>query len=165
MATTFVSTESFKALMARWASGVTVVTVRDGEQVHGMTVSSFASVSADPPLILVCLYRGTRTRDYIARRRCFAVNILDEHQQAIAERFAGRRGADESPFQGVSWHFGPSQCPLLDDAAAHIECRVDAVHEAGTHTIFIGCVESAHLNEQARPLVYWYRAFRQIDSQ
>ena len=142
-----------------------MVTVRDGTEVHGMTVSSFASVSADPPLILVCLYRGTRTRDYIARSRHFAVNILAEHQQAVAERFAGRRDPNESPFQGVSWRFGPSQCPLLDDAAAHIECRVDSVHEAGTHTIFIGSVESAHVNEQTRPLIYWYRGFRQIDLQ
>src|SRR5512140_3664520 len=91
----------FRDLLARWASGVTVVTVRDGDAVHGMTASSFASVSVDPPLVLVCLYRGTRTREHIVRERRFAINILSAEQQDIAERFAGRRPAGESPFEGI----------------------------------------------------------------
>jgi flavin reductase (DIM6/NTAB) family NADH-FMN oxidoreductase RutF len=153
----------FKELLARWASGVTVVTVREGDVVHGMTASSFSSVSVDPPLVLVCLYRGTRTREQVLREGRFAINILSAEQRDVAERFAGRRPAGESPFEGIDWECGEGGCPLIDRAIVHLECEVEDSHEAGTHTIVVGRVASGRLDKSAEPLLYWARDFQALE--
>lgn len=131
--------------------------------VHGMTVSSFSSVSIDPPLVLVCAFRGSRTRELIGHSQRFAVNLLAEDQAALATRFAGRRPADESPLEGIAWAAGRGGVPLLPGAAAVLECAVAAAHEEGTHTIFVGRVEAAVVDQTTRPLVYWERDFRRLE--
>ncbi len=155
-----VSSQIFKDLLAQWASGVAIVTTRVDGNIHGMTITSFTSVSVEPPLILICTFRGTRTRDLIARGQRFAVNILTEEQQELARRFAGQRPPAESPFTGVTWTHGRVGCPLLEGCAAYLECTVKSMYEAGTHTIFIGQVETGYCRETARPLIYWNRDFR-----
>jgi len=101
-----VDTQAFKDVLAHWASGVTIVTANDEGIVHGMTVSSFSSLSLEPPLVLVCAFRGSRTRELIGRSGRFAVNLLAEGQAGLATRFAGRRttcdrtaNATPSPFR------------------------------------------------------------------
>jgi flavin reductase (DIM6/NTAB) family NADH-FMN oxidoreductase RutF len=158
-----VDAQAFKDVLAHWASGVTIVTTSDDGVVHGMTVSSFSSLSVDPPLVLVCAFRGSRTRELIERSRRFAVNLLAEGQAGLATRFAGRRPTDESPLEGVAWTAGRGGVPLLPGAAAVLECTVAATHEEGTHTIMIGRVESAAVDATTRPLVYWERDFRRLD--
>jgi flavin reductase (DIM6/NTAB) family NADH-FMN oxidoreductase RutF len=158
-----VDPQAFKDALARWASGVTIVTAWDGGVVHGMTVSSFSSLSVDPPLVLVCAFRGSRTRELIGRSGRFAVNLLAEGQASLATRFAGRRPADQSPLEGVAWRAGRGGVPLIEGAAAVIECTVAATHEAGTHTIVVGRVESAVVDPTTRPLVYWQRDFRRLE--
>jgi flavin reductase (DIM6/NTAB) family NADH-FMN oxidoreductase RutF len=158
-----VDVQAFKNVLAHWASGVTIVTAQADGVVHGMTVSSFSSLSIDPPLVLVCAFRGSRTRELIGRSGRFAINLLTEGQAALATRFAGRRPADESPLEGVTWTAGRGGVPLLPDAAAVLECTVAATHEEGTHTIVVGRVESAVLDPTTRPLVYWERDFRRLE--
>jgi flavin reductase (NADH) len=158
-----VDTQAFKDALAHWPSGVTIVTTQADGIVHGMTVSSFSSVSLDPPLVLVCAFRGSHTRELIGRSRRFAVNILAEGQDALATRFAGRRPADESPLDGVGWTAGRGGVPLLDGAAAVLECAVASAHEEGSHTVFVARVEAASVAPATRPLVYWERDFRRLE--
>src|SRR5579883_782108 len=108
MSISSVTPAQFREAMARWPSGVAVVTTRLDDIVHGMTVSAFVSVSAEPPCILVCLHQGSRTADLVIRSRRFAVNLLAAGQQDLAQRFAGRRAPAEPVFHGVSWHSGSS---------------------------------------------------------
>jgi flavin reductase (DIM6/NTAB) family NADH-FMN oxidoreductase RutF len=158
-----VDVQAFKNVLAHWASGVTIVTAQADGVVHGMTVSSFSSLSIDPPLVLVCAFRGSRTRELIGRSGRFAINLLTEGQAALATRFAGRRPADESPLEGVAWTAGRGGVPLLPGAAGVLECTVAATHEEGTHTILIGRVETAVVDPATRPLVYWERDFRRLE--
>ncbi len=156
--------QSFKETMARWASGVTIVTVRSGGTIHGMTASSFTSVSGDPPLVLVCILKSSRTHDYLQHTTRFAVNVLSEEQRALAEHFAGRRTSDDVRTQSLTWQTGACGCALVPDALAHVECAVEATYEAGTHAIVVARVEATSVDHTRRPLLYWDREFRQLAS-
>jgi flavin reductase (DIM6/NTAB) family NADH-FMN oxidoreductase RutF len=80
----------FRQALGRWPSGVTVVTMRDGELIHGITVSAFSSLSLEPPLIGIAIARRARAHGFLARLSSFAVNVLERDQQHLSERFAGR---------------------------------------------------------------------------
>jgi len=155
-----VDQNEFKRAMRCWPSGVTVVTSRAGEVVHGMTVSAFASVSAEPPLVLVCANQDSTTHEVIWAGRVFAVNILAADQEAISQRFAFTPAEDR--FRDIEWQEGRNGAPLIDGALAHIECRVHSAHAEGTHTIYIGEVLDTHVRE-GKPLVYYDGAYRKID--
>ncbi|QFZ24278.1 flavin reductase [Saccharothrix syringae] len=144
--------------MARFPTGVAVVTARDeaGEP-HGMTVSSFCSVSLEPPLVLVCLARTARSFPVFARRPRFAVSVLRDHHAALAVRFA-RRGADK--FTGGGLRVTPSGAVVVEDALAVLECAADGTHDGGDHLILVGRVERLALAAQpGPPAVYFDRAF------
>jgi flavin reductase (DIM6/NTAB) family NADH-FMN oxidoreductase RutF len=158
-----VGAQDFKDVLTRWASGVTIVTARAEGDAHGATVSSFSSVSVEPPLVLVCLFRGSRTREVVAGSGRFTINVLAEGQSRLAERFAGRRAPEEPLFDGVEWSLSPGGVPRLGGTAASLECSVVSAYEEGTHTIFVGRVESAAVDAARRPLLYWERAFRRLD--
>ena len=146
--------------MSRFASGVTVVTaVRDGERV-GMTASSFVSVSADPPLVLVCIARSLQTHTAIQLSGAFAVNILGVHQLEVAQRFAGRSPETALRFRGLSCSTGLAGSPLLDDSIASLDCRLHAVHDGGDHTIFVGEVVDARTSSDEPALLYHHRLWR-----
>ncbi|HEU4403098.1 MAG TPA: flavin reductase family protein, partial [Candidatus Polarisedimenticolia bacterium] len=87
-----VPAEEFRRALRRWASGVSIVTTRSAEGIHGITVSSFCSLSLDPPLILICIDRKTASHPLIARERCFGVNILRADQAPLSDLAAGRAG-------------------------------------------------------------------------
>ena len=127
-----VAAEEFRAALRQWASGVTVVTSRVGDVVHGMTVSSFASVSLDPPLVLVCANRGSRTNDVIARGGKFTVNILASDQQDVSNTFASSK-TEGSRFDSVPWHDGATGVPVIEGALANLECTVVGSHQEGSH--------------------------------
>ncbi|MEM9066846.1 MAG: flavin reductase family protein [Myxococcota bacterium] len=153
---------TFKQVMRRWASGVTVLTSRAGSEIHGMTVSAFSSVSAEPPLVLVCANRSSTTRDVIDAGGVFAVNILSSDQEAISTRFAVVPGAER--FDGVSWTEGNTGVPLIDGALAQLECRVRSAHLEGTHTIYIGEVLHGTVDGSKAPLLYFDGSYRRIDA-
>ena len=155
---------AFKEALRGWASGVTVVTSRAGEKIHGMTVSAFSSVSADPPLVLVCANRSSTTHGIIEEGGVFAVNILAEHQQEVSNVFASSKYED-SRLERVGWTEGATGAPIIDEALASLECRVRSAHHEGSHTIYIGHVESVHASD-ADPLLYYkggYRSLRCVD--
>jgi flavin reductase (DIM6/NTAB) family NADH-FMN oxidoreductase RutF len=121
-----------RACLSRFATGVTIVTFAGPQGPHGLTVSSFTSVSMRPPLVLVCIARTARSHDELVRRP-FCVNVLSAHQEDLARRFAG--GQDASA--GVSWAAGHAG-PCLDGALAHLECRPWRTYDGGDHTIVVG---------------------------
>ena len=152
--------EVFKQALRGWASGVTVVTSRSRERVHGMTVSAFSSVSADPPLVLVCTNRSSRTHGIIEEGGMFAVNILAAHQQDVSNVFASSKHEDQR-LELVGWTEGETGVPLIDGALATLECTVASAHREGSHTIYIGRVEAVHASD-ADPLVYYKGAYRSL---
>jgi flavin reductase (DIM6/NTAB) family NADH-FMN oxidoreductase RutF len=149
---------TFRDALRGWASGVTVVTSRSGDKVHGMTVSAFSSVSADPPLVLVCANRSSTTHSIIEESGVFAVNILASHQQEVSNVFASSIYED-SRLQRVSWTEGQTGAPLIDEALASLECRVASAHREGSHTIYVGQVEAVHTTD-SEPLLYYQGGYR-----
>ena len=152
--------EAFKEALRGWASGVTVVTSRSGDKVHGMTVSAFSSVSADPPLVLICANQSSTTHGIIEEGGVFAVNILAAHQQDVSNVFASSKNED-SRLEKVSWTEGTTGAPLIDEVVASLECKVSSAHREGSHTIYVGRVEAVHTTD-AEPLVYHKGAYRAL---
>jgi flavin reductase (DIM6/NTAB) family NADH-FMN oxidoreductase RutF len=151
------STEQFIAAMRRFATGVAIVTTARDDRVHGFTVNAFASVSAEPPTVLICVNRSATAHPLIAVSQHFCVNVLSLEQRALAERFAG--GEPRSRFDGVTYHIGPSGSPILEGTVAHFDCKVTEELTAATHTIFLGEVLEAGWGDGA-PLGYFNRRYR-----
>ena len=150
----------FRAALGRWASGITVVTSRAGDRVHGMTVSAFSSVSLEPPLVLVCAALESITLEVIEASRVFAVNLLAAGQSELSDRFASKEW-EYRRFEGVEWRAGATGAPLLPGSLASLDCRVVASHGAGDHVIYVGEVEAAELGTE-EPLVYYAGAYRAL---
>ncbi len=150
----------FRAVLGRFASGVTVVTARDANGGdHGMTVSAFCSVSLEPPLVLISVGHEASTYDVLMRQPRFGVSVLSSAQEALSRRFAD---PDSDRFDGIGFTRGESGVALLDDALAHLECRVIERHEAGDHTLMIAEVERAAAH-QHRPLLYYRGGYAQLE--
>lgn len=138
--------------MRHFPTGVTVVTsLREGEP-RGVTVSAFASVSADPPLVLICINREARSYLYISASKIFCVNLLAADQRDLAERFSGKQR--ERQFEGVAFTVDATGAAVLNGTVAHLDCEVVEEHHAGSHTIFIGRVLSC-TSRPGSPLGYY----------
>ena len=145
--------EKFKQVLGCWATGVTIVTAKHQDEIHGMTVSACSEVSLDPPLVLVCADRSSDTHGVIARGEVFAVNLLAAGQHDLSNRFA--RSKDEHlRFEGLERKQGATGCPHIPDALATLDCRVVQAVEAGDHVIYIGRVEAAEALDH-EPLLYF----------
>ena len=122
-----------------FATGVTVITTRKGEQVHGMTANAFMSVSLEPPLVLISVDRRTKMCGILHEGAHYGVSVLCETQSALSDRFAGRRGEElpEPRFDLVK------DTPLVDGALAHFVARVERSYWGGDHSLFLGRVEYA----------------------
>ena len=153
--------DAFRSVLGRFASGITVVTTldTDGRDV-GMTVSAFASVSLDPPLISVCIEHSASMYGALSSAARFGVSILASDQEALSRRFAAMESSHR--FEGIGYERGESGVVLLDEALAHIECARVAQLEAGDHTLFIGEVERAAARD-ARPLLYYRGGYAQLE--
>ncbi len=129
----------FRRCLGSFVTGVTVITVLDDEgRPIGMTANSFNSVSLDPPLIVWSVRTNASTFGIYSKAKRFVVNILSEEQVDISNRFA-RSGLDR--FDGVPTTPGIDGVPLLDGAAAHLECHTEATYPGGDHLLFLGRVE------------------------
>ena len=148
----------FRQAMGYFASGVTVVTTASVGELYGMTVSSFASLSLNPPLILICIDKGVPSHDMIKDADCFVVNILEERQEHLSRRFATTAN---DKFKGVAWHSGQLGLPVLDNTLAAIECRLREALDGGDHTIFVGEVVHTEIREGA-PLLYYRRGYHEL---
>ena len=153
-----VGPEDYRKALRRFASGITVVTVANGTELHGMTASSFAAVSLVPPLILVSLEKGSRTRSLVMEAKEFGVNILADHQESVARAFSL---PGHKPFEETKHRAGVNEAPLLEGAIAWLECRVQNTVDAGDHDIIIGEVLHCDASEGS-PLVYFNRDYRSL---
>jgi flavin reductase (DIM6/NTAB) family NADH-FMN oxidoreductase RutF len=154
-------TKHYRQVCSRFASGVTIVTVKDSSgKLHGMTASSFTSVSLRPPLILVCVGSGTRILEAFESSDYFGVNILCESQRSLSERFGGN-GYDR--FEGVAWHSGMTGSPLLPGVLATFECARFRTFNAGDHDVLIGEVLHAECRD-GEPLVHFASQYRGLES-
>jgi flavin reductase (DIM6/NTAB) family NADH-FMN oxidoreductase RutF len=155
-----VDVESFKQALASWASGVTVITSRHADEVHGMTVSSFCSVSLSPPLVMVCLDKASNTLELVKAAKVFSVNVLAQGQEELSQRFASKEHEDVR-FEGLDCKQGTNGCPHIPGAVSTMDCRVVDTLDAGDHVIYIGEVEAAEFTERP-PLVYLRAAYRTL---
>jgi flavin reductase (DIM6/NTAB) family NADH-FMN oxidoreductase RutF len=135
-----VTPEQFRAAMASFGAGVTVVTTLDSAgKPAGLTVTAFSAVSKVPPLCLICIGHEADAYPVMRVAKSFVVNVLHRDQQELAAKFA-THGTDK--FEGVEYGFGgKTGCPVLSGALAHLECAVTSVVPAGDHDIIIGSVE------------------------
>jgi flavin reductase (DIM6/NTAB) family NADH-FMN oxidoreductase RutF len=150
------NTAAFRAAMAAFTTGVTVVTTatEDGD-LHGATVNSFASVSLDPMLVLVCLRTGSHSLGLIQTSGVFGVNVLSAGQEDVSGWFASRqRPADSSMFDGFDFDFGATGCPLLPGTAASFDCTLHELFPGGDHTVVIGEVAALRHHPDRAPLVF-----------
>jgi flavin reductase (DIM6/NTAB) family NADH-FMN oxidoreductase RutF len=146
----------FKQVMRRFATGVMVLTVRNGGEMHAMTANAVTSVSLNPLLMLVCIEKSAHSHELVHAAGAFALNILSERQRELGERFAYDREARSHPESLVEGYAGQTGALILQDSLGFLECRVTAEYRAGDHTIFIGQVVNAQLNETASgPLLYY----------
>jgi len=149
---------AFRAVLGRYATGVTVVTTRGADnRPSGLTVNSFTSVSLDPPLVLFCLDRAAGSGPAFAASDCFAVNILAAGQTQVSARFADPVASRFVNDGIMVWETG---APILVDALAALDCRVHARHDGGDHVVLVGRVLRAEVIRDAPPLVYWRGDYR-----
>ena len=158
--------EELRRAMRQWATGVTVVSVYHDGQHHGMTVSSFTSLSLEPALVLISLEQVTKTHKLVQAAGTFAVTILGQHMQDVSDTFAGRVSDIEDRFAGLETFTLITGAPLLTSGLAWFDCRVVATYPAGTHTVYIGEVLQAKTNTRIEetPLLYYDRGYRRMDS-
>lgn len=143
---------AFRNALGRFATGVAVATTRSATGVKsGITISSFNSVSLDPPLVLWSIARSAHSFDEFSSARHFAVNVLTESQAALSERFAEKNG---NKFQDLDCPDGLNGVPLLPDFAACFECSTEHRYEGGDHLIIVGRVHNFEVRD-ADPLLYF----------
>ncbi|MDR5822335.1 flavin reductase family protein [Caballeronia sp. LZ043] len=141
------SAETFRHAMASFASGVTAVTTCEHGVPAGLIATSVCSLSVDPATVLVCVNKTASAHDVILRSRIFAVNLLAAGQKAVAQRFSSARGAER--FEPQLWRAGKSGAPMLPGAAVAFDCTVLAVHDGFSHSIIVGQVIDAIVNDEA----------------
>jgi flavin reductase (DIM6/NTAB) family NADH-FMN oxidoreductase RutF len=151
--------ENFRDVIGHFASGVTIITARDAETDYGLTVSAVTSLSLEPPMMLVCVARTSRTLPAIRSSGTFGVNILGESQGGLAERFATNR---DDKFDGVEVVYSEFGNPLISEALAHVECQVIQEVSGGTHSVFLAVVQRAERFDGA-PLAYFRGRFGRLE--
>jgi len=158
---THVEPEQIRQAMRLWASGVTVVTAAYENERHGMTVSSFASISLEPPLLMVALQKTTRTSGLILRAQAFGVTILSAGQGELSDHFAGRGDESQDRLAGVDTDTLSTGALFIRGGLAYFDCRLHQTLDSGTSLIFIGEILAARQFE-GQPLVYHNRQYVHI---
>jgi flavin reductase (DIM6/NTAB) family NADH-FMN oxidoreductase RutF len=147
--------EDFRRAMGRFATGVTIVTTRLGEDLHGMTANAVTSLSLEPLLVLVCVDKTADTHDILSKAGVFAVNILNKDQSTISDRFAKKEFDGAHGLEDLPHTFAVTGAPIIDGALAYLDCRTVTEHHGGDHTIFIGEVVEAKEVSDEEPLVFY----------
>jgi flavin reductase (DIM6/NTAB) family NADH-FMN oxidoreductase RutF len=157
-----VDAAAFRRLMARWATGVSVLTARDRDVDGGLTVNAFLSLSLNPPAVLVSLMRDVDTLPLVERSRRFGVSFLAADQRPLSERFARMIPAAEK-FRGVAFHRGPSGLALLDGTLGALECRVASLTPTYDHVLAVGEVVHQELGRDTPPLVFYRSTYAETE--
>jgi flavin reductase (DIM6/NTAB) family NADH-FMN oxidoreductase RutF len=153
------SREEFFAIMSAFPTGVAVVTTLDaGGEPRGLTTNALCAVSAEPPLLLVCVDKDSRTLPALLHSRRFVVNFLAERRDELAQLFASKA---EDKFAAVSWEPGLGGMPCLrEDSLAYAECQTEQELEAGDHVIVTGLVVGGLAPDPASvPILYFRRSY------
>jgi flavin reductase (DIM6/NTAB) family NADH-FMN oxidoreductase RutF len=145
---------AFRAFMARWPTGVAVVTAHDGSSDYGLTVNAFLSVSLTPPTVLVSLTQDADTTPVVRRAKAFAVNFLTADQRLLSERFARAIPPDEK-FRGLAVDRGSTGAPLLKETLGALECRLTQEIPVGDHLLLIGEVVDQRRGRETSPLLFF----------
>lgn len=154
-----VTPDEFRAALSRFPSGITVVTSVDATGLaHGITVSSFCSVSLRPPLVLVCIEKTAGSHESVQQTGFFAVNFLAAGQDELSRRFSL---PVTDKFDDVAVRTGLGGAPVLGDALVTLECRLQSVFDGGDHSIFVGLVEEVEIRD-GEPLVYFHGNYRDL---
>ena len=157
------NSSEFRKAMGQFATGVTIITVDLDGEVHGMTANAFASVSLDPPLVLVCVDHATRTHAHLHAKKRFGINVLREDQRAISEYYARAERDHEHAETEAGARFDRTKqgTPMLRGSLAFLECRLNSAEVAGDHTIFIAEVEDVVVRE-GEPLLFFRAKYRKV---
>jgi flavin reductase (DIM6/NTAB) family NADH-FMN oxidoreductase RutF len=156
-----VDPDLFRGTLSNWASGVTVVTARRGDDVRAMTASAFCSLSLDPPLVLVCVDKTAIMHGVLDGSDSFAINILARHQEEVSRACASRKVEESRRLEGIPFHTEVTGSPILDEAIGYLDCRIEHRYPGGDHTIFVGRVEAAGARD-GQPLLYFRSGYRAL---
>ena len=158
-----ITNRALRKLRGLFASGVTVATTAHEGRLRGITVSAFASISLEPPLVMIALAREAGTCEMIEASGVFAVNILSDDQEFLSERFAARAPIVNEKFEGVPYETATTGAPILPESIAWYDCRVEATHDGGDHLIIIGRVVAIGFGSEARqPLLYYGNRYARL---
>lgn len=156
--------EGLKAFMRLYPQGVTVVTTWVGGRAYGMTVSSFTSVSMNPPLVLMAIDRSSNSYKAFKEAKTYAIHILSSSQALLSEVFAGRVKKQDK-FEDINYDEGPERVPILRDTFAYLVCRRYRIHEAGDHDLILcEVLDVAIKNSDFKPLIYRNRSYTTVAS-
>jgi len=149
--------QEFRRTLGRFATGITVVTMRSAHESHGITVNAFMSVSLEPPVIAVCIDKRAKAHTTLSESERFGVSVLRAEQRALSDRFAGRAAPSEpDPYEDFHGF------PVVRGALGTMLCAVYDVADAGDHSLFLGEVEALAAFE-GRPLLYFEGRYANLD--
>jgi flavin reductase (DIM6/NTAB) family NADH-FMN oxidoreductase RutF len=157
-----VTTGEYVAAIAQHVASVCVITTEVDGRRYGLTATAVASVSAQPPRLLVCINRKGLTHDRILEAGHFCVNVLNEHQEHVAKVFAGMGGEIFDRFQEGRWTTLVTGAPVLEEASAVYYCEVGEVSDQYSHSVIFGDVVAVTHVEAQDTLLYGVRRFRQL---
>lgn len=146
---------AFRHTLGHFASGVTVMTTRLEERLHGMTVSAFCSLSLHPLLVLASVEKVTIMHRLLMESRVFAINVLSARDEGLARFFADNSRLDGPEFVPGTYTVGQNGSPLLTSATAVLEARLESVYDGGDHSILIGAVTATEVRSTDAPLIFY----------
>jgi flavin reductase (DIM6/NTAB) family NADH-FMN oxidoreductase RutF len=155
-----IDADAFRTAMGLRASGVSIVTARAGDEIHGMTMTDFAGVSLAPPLALICADKTANTLKLIQKGGNFAINLLARGQDALSTKFASKK-EEWTRFEGLACGRAVTGAPLIPGALAGLDCRVVALHDAGDHVLVVGEIE-AFVRGEGEPLLFFRGGYRAL---
>lgn len=157
-----ISNEDFKNALGQFATGVTVIAYQSEQKIGALTVSSFASLSLDPPLILFNLAKTAGSHDELIQSGNFSVNILADSQEDISNQCANPKTNKQEFLKTSGYTTDQTGSPLLTGCMANLDCQIGATHDGGDHTIIIGRVLATRVDDAKRPLLYFKRKYYSI---
>ncbi len=157
--------EGLKAFMRKYPQGVTILTAKIGGAYHGMTVSSFTSVSMNPPLVMAAIDKGSRMYGLLKGLDHFAVHILSSDQAPLSEKFGTRSTEGLDRFEGLEIEEGPGGAPIIKQCPAHLLCKLYRVYDAGDHVLVLGEVVDSVIRGDFKPLVYRERRYTTVEAE
>ncbi|MBV6761243.1 3-hydroxy-9,10-secoandrosta-1,3,5(10)-triene-9,17-dione monooxygenase reductase subunit [Rhodococcus opacus] len=150
----------FRTVLGQFCTGVTIITTVDDGDPVGFACQSFAALSLEPPLVLFCPTKTSRSWAAIERSGVFCVNVLAEEQQSTCARFGSR---EPDKFAGIDWTASPLGSPILTGSLAHVDCSLESVHDGGDHWVVFGRVSSLSEIREERPLLFYRGQYTGIE--